>query len=42
MAASRSEALARRSATYQDVLDAPARLVAEIVDGTLHTHLRPA
>ncbi len=29
-------------ATYQDVLDAPARLVAEIIDGTLYTHPRPA
>ena len=42
MAAPRSEALARRRATYQDVLDAPAHRVAEIVDGTLHTHPRPA
>ena len=43
MAVSRREALARRErATYQDVLDAPAHLVAEIVDGTLHTHPRPA
>ena len=42
MAASRSEALARRRATYQDVLDAPAHLVAEIVAGTLYTHPRPA
>ena len=43
MAVSRREALARRGrATYQDVLDAPAHLVAEIVDGTLHTHPRPA
>ena len=24
--------------TYQDVLDAPAHRVAEIVDGALHTH----
>ena len=31
-----------RRATYQDVLDAPAHRVAEIVDGTLHTHPRPA
>ena len=31
-----------RRATYQDVLDAPAHLVAEIVDGTLYTHPRPA
>ena len=29
-------------ATYRDVLDAPAHRVAEIVDGTLHTHPRPA
>ena len=28
-------------ATYQDVLDAPEHRVAEIVDGTLHTHPRP-
>ena len=42
MAVSRSEALARRRATYQDVLDAPAHQVAEVVDGTLHTHPRPA
>ena len=42
MAASPSEALARRSATYQDVLDAPAHQVAEIIDGVLHTHPRPA
>ena len=31
-----------RRATYQDVLDAPAHLVAEVLDGTLHTHPRPA
>ena len=31
-----------RRATYQDVLDAPAHMVAEIIDGTLHTHPRPA
>ena len=35
MAASRSEALADMRATYQDVLDAPAHQVAEIVNGTL-------
>ena len=29
-------------ATYQDVLDAPEHVVAEIVDGVLHTHPRPA
>ena len=33
---------ARPRATYQDVLDAPAHRVAEIVDGTLYTHPRPA
>ena len=42
MAASRNEALARPRATYQDVLDAPAHQVAEIIDGTLYTHPRPA
>ena len=29
-------------ATYQDVLDAPEHQVAEIIDGTLYTHPRPA
>ena len=29
-------------ATYRDVLDAPIHRVAEIVDGALHTHPRPA
>ena len=29
-------------ATYQDVLDAPAHLVAELIGGTLYTHPRPA
>ena len=29
-------------ATYKDVLNAPEHLVAEIIDGTLHTHPRPA
>ena len=33
MAASPGETVARRGATYQDVLDAPARQVAEIVRG---------
>ena len=32
----------RRKATYQDVLDAPPHLVAEVLAGTLHTHPRPA
>ena len=42
MAASRSEALGRTRATYQDLLDTPPHQVAEIIDGTLHTHPRPA
>ena len=29
-------------ATYQNVLDAPARLATEIIDGTLHTQPHPA
>lgn len=33
---------ARKRATYQDVLDAPAHLVAELVRGVLHTNPRPA
>ena len=33
---------ARRPATYQDILDAPAHKVAEILDGVLYTHPRPA
>jgi Uma2 family endonuclease len=33
---------ARKLATYQDVLDAPADRVAELVDGVLYTHPRPA
>lgn len=33
---------ARRRATYQDVLDAPANKVAELVDGVLHVSPRPA
>ena len=31
-----------RRATYQDVIDAPAHRVAEVVEGTLYTHPRPA
>ena len=31
-----------RRATYQDVLDAPAHRVAEVIGGTLYTHPRPA
>ncbi|MGE0788691.1 MAG: Uma2 family endonuclease [Sandaracinaceae bacterium] len=33
---------ARRRATYQDVLDAPEHLVAEVLGGELFTHPRPA
>ncbi|MDX2023942.1 MAG: Uma2 family endonuclease [Deltaproteobacteria bacterium] len=33
---------ARRRATYQDVLKAPAHMVAEVVDGELHLQPRPA
>ena len=40
MTGSPSEALARGRATYQDVIDAPAHRVAEIINGTLHTHPR--
>ena len=32
---------AHRRATYQDVLDAPPNLVAEVLFGVLHTHPRP-
>lgn len=32
----------RRPATYQDVLDAPPNMVAELVGGALHLHPRPA
>ena len=31
----------RRPATYEDVLNAPAHVVAEVIAGTLHTHPRP-
>lgn len=33
---------ARREATYDDVLAAPEHLVAELIDGELHLHPRPA
>jgi Uma2 family endonuclease len=33
---------AHKFASYQDVLDAPAHLVAELVRGVLHTMARPA
>ena len=39
-AASRRKRPARK-ATYRDVLDAPAHMVAEIVDGVLHLQRRP-
>ena len=35
-------AAASAPATYQDVLDAPEHLVAELIGGILHTHPRPA
>ena len=38
----RGRSAARPRATYREVLDAPAHRVAEIVDGTLYTHPRPA
>ena len=41
-AARKPESTRTPRATYQDVLDAPAYRVAEIVEGTLHTHPRPA
>ena len=31
-----------RRASYRDVLDAPEHMVAEVVDGVLYTHPRPA
>jgi Uma2 family endonuclease len=33
---------ARTRATYEDVIRAPANLVAELIHGVLHTHPRPA
>ena len=42
MAVRRGEPIAPARATYQDVLDAPAHRVAEIVGGTLYTNPRPA
>lgn len=33
---------ARRRATYEDVLGAPENMVAEVLDGELHLHPRPA
>jgi len=34
--------LARRRATYQDILDLPESIVGEIIDGELYTSPRPA
>ena len=41
-AARKPESTETPRATYQDVLEAPAHRVAEIVDGTLYTQPRPA
>ena len=41
-AARRRDSGPRTRATYQDVLDAPAHRVAEIIDGVLYTQPRPA
>ena len=41
-AARKPESTEAPRATYQDVLEAPAHRVAEIVDGTLYTQPRPA
>ena len=38
----RAPSAAPRRATYQDVLDAPPEIVAEVVGGTLRTQPRPA
>ena len=32
----------RRPATYQDVVDAPEHMVAELIEGALHLHPRPS
>ena len=40
--ARRAKSDARPRAGYRDVLDAPTHRVAEVVDGTLYTHPRPA
>ena len=37
-----SDTVRPRRATYQDVLDAPAHRVAEIIDGTLSLSPRPS
>ena len=41
-AAHKHDSTRRATYRYQDVLDAPAHRVAEIVEGTLYTHPRPA
>ncbi len=38
----RHVATERSKATYQDVLDAPENMVAELIEGALHVHPRPA
>ena len=38
----RPKGRSHRKATYQDVLDAPPHMVAEVLAGTLHTQPRPA
>jgi Uma2 family endonuclease len=38
----RRTATIRQPATYQDVLDAPPTMVAELIRGALHLHPRPA
>ncbi|WP_420393998.1 Uma2 family endonuclease [Acuticoccus sp.] len=35
------EPVTKEAATYQDVIDAPESMVAEIIDGTLYLHPRP-
>jgi Putative restriction endonuclease len=37
-----TQARPARPATYQDILDAPPHMVAEIAGGRLHLHTRPA
>ncbi len=38
----RMSGAAKSRATYEDLLDVPANLVAELIDGVLHTSPRPA
>jgi Uma2 family endonuclease len=42
MMAMNQQASVRRPATYQDVLDAPEHMVAELIRGALHLQPRPA